>query len=59
MKKVKMYYPQKKKRELTEVEKEEIRKHSEKGKGNVYELAEEFGCSTSQVAGVKSTMNRG
>jgi len=59
MKKNKKNYPQRKKRELMESEKKELRRHIEEGDDNVYDLAKEFGCSTSQIAGVKSKLNRG
>jgi hypothetical protein len=58
MKKNKEDYPQKKKRDLTEVEKKEIRKDIEKGEDDIYELAKQFSCSTSQVAGVKAYLKR-
>jgi transposase-like protein len=51
-------YPEKKKMELTEDEKGEVSRHIEKGDDNIYELAKQFGCSTSQVAGVKSYLKR-
>ncbi|HMK77832.1 MAG TPA: hypothetical protein VK568_16855 [Thermodesulfobacteriota bacterium] len=59
MKKMQKEYPQKKIRELREVEKKEIRKHVKGGDENVYKLANEFHCSTSQIAGVKAALNRG
>jgi transposase-like protein len=58
MKKNKEDYPEKKKRDLTEVEKKEIRKDIEQGDDNIYELAKKFGCSASQVAGVKAYLKR-
>ena len=51
-------YPEKKIRELTEDEKGEISRHIEEGDDNIYELAKQFGCSPSQVAGVKSYLKR-
>jgi hypothetical protein len=51
-------YPEPKQRELTNDEKEQIRQRIERGEGAVYELAREFGCSSSQVAGIKAAMNR-
>ena len=51
-------YPEPKERELDEQEKEQIRDRIERGEGNIYELAREFGCSSSQVAGIKAAMSR-
>ena len=51
-------YPEPKQRELTDDEKEEIRKRIEKGDGDTNQLAREFACSSSQVAGIKAAMNR-
>jgi len=59
MEKKKKPYPEKKSRELSEVEKEEIRKHIKRGNDCICELAKRFNCSTSQVAGVKAALNRG
>jgi hypothetical protein len=51
-------YPEPKQRELTDDEKEQIRQRIERGDGDIYQLAREFGCSSSQVAGIKAAMNR-
>jgi hypothetical protein len=51
-------YPEPKQRELAEDEKERIRVRIENGEDDVYRLAEEFGCSSSQIAGIKAAMNR-
>ncbi len=52
-------YPEKKIRELTEDERREITTRIEEGDDNIYQLAEEIGCSTSQIAGIKAALNRG
>jgi hypothetical protein len=49
-------YLEKTKRKLTEDETESIRRRSERGDGNVYKLAKEFGCVPTQIAGVKARM---
>ena len=51
-------YPEPKQRELSESEKAQIREHIQKGDDNIYKLAEEFCCSSSQVAGIKAAMRR-
>src|SRR5207244_3628820 len=51
-------YPEPKQRELNDDEKEQIRQRIKRGEGDTYELAREFGCSSSQVAGIKAGMNR-
>jgi len=58
MKKTKKNYPEKKKRELTEKEKEKIRKRISDGDDNSFELGEEFGYSPSQIAGIKSDITK-
>jgi transposase-like protein len=49
-------YPEKKVRELTDLEKQQIRERIELGDADIQELAKRFGCSTSQVAGIKATL---
>jgi hypothetical protein len=51
-------YPGPKQRELTTGEKQQLRARIERGDTDIYQLAEEFGCSPSQVAGIKAAMNR-
>jgi transposase-like protein len=51
-------YPQKRIKILTKEEKGEIRMRIKEGDDNIYELAKKFGCSTSQIAGVKSDMTK-
>jgi transposase-like protein len=51
-------YPEPKRRELAESEKVQLRARIESGHGDVYRLAREFGCSPSQVAGIKAAMHR-
>jgi hypothetical protein len=51
-------YPEPKSRELTADEKARLRARIERGDGDIYALASEFGCSPSQVAGVKAAMHR-
>jgi CENP-B N-terminal DNA-binding domain len=51
-------HPEPKPRELTDDEKEQIRQRLERGEGDTYQLAREFDCSSSQVAGIKAAMNR-
>jgi DNA invertase Pin-like site-specific DNA recombinase len=50
-------YPEKKRRELDEDENDSIRSRIEQGKSS-REIADEFDCSLSQVAGIKAAMNR-
>ena len=52
-------YIQKKKREISEEEKQQIRDRIERGDEDVFKLAAEFHCVPAQVAGVKAVMNRG
>ncbi|MDO8740968.1 MAG: hypothetical protein Q7J54_05355 [Candidatus Woesearchaeota archaeon] len=47
-------YPERKTRELSEEEKKEIRKRIGEGDEDIYELAKEFSCSSSQIAGIKA-----
>lgn len=51
-------YPEPKWRELTEKEKAKLRARIERGGGDIHDLAHEFGCSSSQVAGIKAAMHR-
>lgn len=51
-------YPEKKQRELTDAEKAQLRERINAGDDDYAKLAREFGCSTSQVAGIKATMHR-
>lgn len=51
-------YPEKKDHELTESDKAHIRERATGDKGDTYALAQELGCSNSQVAGVKAAMHR-
>lgn len=51
-------YPAPKQRELTNEEKSQLRTRIEKGDTDIYLLATEFGCSASQVAGIKAALNR-
>ena len=51
-------YPERKQRELTDDEKARLRGRIERGDEDIYRLAQEFGCSPSQVAGIKAAMNR-
>lgn len=51
-------YPEAKQRDLTDGEKIELRARIERGDADIYALAEEFGCSASQVAGIKAAMHR-
>jgi hypothetical protein len=51
-------YPEPKQRDLTAGEKSELRARIERGDADIYALATEFGCSASQVAGIKAAMHR-
>jgi transposase-like protein len=51
-------YPEPKQRELTDDEKRQLRQRIERGDADIYALAREFGCSSSQVAGIKAAMSR-
>jgi hypothetical protein len=51
-------YPEPKQRDLTEDEKSQLRARIERGDAEIYALATEFGCSASQVAGIKAAMKR-
>jgi hypothetical protein len=51
-------YPAPKQRDLSEAEKLQLRARLEEGDSDTYALAEEFGCTASQVAGIKAAMHR-
>jgi cell fate (sporulation/competence/biofilm development) regulator YlbF (YheA/YmcA/DUF963 family) len=51
-------YPEPKQRDLTDDEKTQLRARIERGDADIYALATEFGCSASQVAGIKAAMHR-
>jgi hypothetical protein len=51
-------YPKPKWRDLTSSEKAHLRARIEAGDSDIYALAAEFGCSSSQVAGIKAAMHR-
>jgi hypothetical protein len=51
-------YPEPRDRELTDEEKSQLRGRIERGDADIYALAREFGCTSSQVAGIKAAMNR-
>lgn len=51
-------YPESKNRELTEEEKRQLRERIKLGDADIYALAQEFGCTSSQVAGIKAALNR-
>lgn len=51
-------YPAPKQRNLTDAEKTQLRARIERGHADIYVLAAEFGCSASQVAGIKAAMRR-
>lgn len=51
-------YPEPKQRDLTDDEKSQLRARIERGDADIYALATEFGCSASQVAGIKAAMHR-
>lgn len=51
-------YPKRKTRELDTDERCEIREYIRRGVDDVYQLAEEFGCTPSQIAGIKAALNR-
>lgn len=50
-------YPEPKRRELTDVEKSQLRTRIEQSDADIYALAAEFACSASQVAGIKAHMH--
>ncbi|MGC8642212.1 MAG: hypothetical protein ACP5XB_20300 [Isosphaeraceae bacterium] len=50
-------YPQPKERELSDKEQEQIREQLRQGEGDIYKLAEEYACSSSQVTGIKARMS--
>jgi len=51
-------YPEPKERELTDEEKQSLRDRLGRGEGDIYVLAKEYGCSCSQVAGIKAALSR-
>ena len=51
-------YPELKERELQEHEKKEIRQRLERGDLDIYQIAREFSCSASQVAGIKAHLKK-
>ncbi len=51
-------YPEPKQRDLTDEEKVQLRERIERGDDDIYTLAAEFGCSSSQVAGIKVALHR-
>jgi hypothetical protein len=51
-------YPERKQRELTAEEKQQLRQRIERGDADIFALAREFNCSASQVAGIKAAMSR-
>jgi hypothetical protein len=50
------HYLQKKSRELSAFETQQIRDRIEHGDGDVYKLAKEFGCVPVQIAGIKARL---
>lgn len=51
-------YPEPKHRDLSNEEKSQLRTRIKQGDADIYALAAEFGCSASQVAGIKAAMHR-
>lgn len=51
-------YPEQKSRELDATEKQAIRGRLDSGESDIYKLAQEFGCSSSQVAGIKAHLSK-
>jgi transposase-like protein len=51
-------YPERKRRDLSDEEKARLRARIERGEQDIYRLATEFHCSSSQVAGIKAAMHR-
>ena len=51
-------YPDPKTHELTPNTKAQIRADIESGNKDIYKLAEKFGCSASQIAGIKSHLTK-
>ena len=58
MEKGRHIYPERKRRELTQEEKEGLRRHIEAGDDDIYKLSGKFACSSSQVAGIKAALHR-
>ena len=52
-----LFWP--KERDLSDEKKARLRERIEGGEGDIYRLAREFNCSSSQVAGIKAAMHRG
>jgi hypothetical protein len=52
-------YPEKKTRDLSDAEKAQIRKRLQGSDGDIYLIAQEFNCASSQVAGIKASMTKG
>jgi len=50
--------PEPKQRGLSETEKAQIRERIQQGDDNIYTLAQEFACSSSQIAGLKAALHR-
>lgn len=55
---VRRKYPERKERDLSEKEKQGIRDQIQSGRADVYVLAQEFHCSSSQVAGIKAALSK-
>jgi hypothetical protein len=51
-------YLEKKRDTLSDSAKQQIRKRIDAGDGNVYQLALEFGCVPTQIAGIKAHMHK-
>jgi len=51
-------YLQRKQRNLSRKETEQIKGRLNRGQANVYQLAEEFGCVPTQIAGIKAWRRR-
>jgi len=51
-------YLEPKQRELSETEKAQIRERIQQGDDNIYKLAQECACSSSQIAGIKAALHR-
>jgi transcriptional regulator CtsR len=49
-------YIKRKRRDLSDSEKQAIRIEIERGKGDVYKLAKKFHCVPIQIAGIKARM---
>ncbi len=51
-------YPELKERELQEHEKQQIQALLLRGEQDIYSIARQFSCSTSQVAGIKAHLKK-